>query len=160
MSASERLKKWLEVLGEPDAEMSKIAADKLGELGSPEAINDLIHALERRTAFVATAAAYALGRIGDKRAVPALAHALLTHQDVVVQTAAAYALGDIKSADGVPALKQTIQDYLNTFLADHYTLTRGYKRGLFTTSIDALKRIGTRDALRFAQKAESQAKQN
>lgn len=157
MSASERLVKWLEVLREPDAEMSKIAADKLGEIGSVEAVKDLIDALERRTAFVAAAAAQALGRIGDKRAVPSLVHALLEHHDVMVQTAAAEALGLIKSPDGIPALKQTIIDYLDTFRSDHYSLTRGFKRGLYTTSILALKRIGTKDALRFVQKAESQA---
>lgn len=155
MSTNPRLKQWLEVLREPDAEMSKIAADKLGDIGSPEAVPDLILALERRTAFVAAAAAKALGMIGDKRAILPLIKALNHHQDIMVRTAAAEALGALHALEAVSHLKKVVQDYLDTYRTDHFSKTRSFQRGLFTTSIAALKQIGTRDAVRFAEQAES-----
>jgi HEAT repeat protein len=155
MTTNPRLKQWLEVLREPDAEMSKIAADKLGEIGSPDAVPDLITALERRTPFVAAAAAQALGKIRDKRAVPALLKALSNHQDIMVRTAAAESVGLIRAMDGVPLLKKVVQDYLDTYRTDHFSRTRSFQRGLFTACIAALKEMGTRDAKVFAEKAES-----
>lgn len=155
MVADQRLQQWLEALREPDAEMSKIAADKLGEMRRPEAVPALVEAMERRTALVAAAAAQALGRIGDTRALAPLLKALVSHKDIVVQTAAAEALGIMHARDAVPTLKQVVQDYLDTYKTDHYSKTRSFRRGLFTTCIEALKAIGTRDAIRFAEKAES-----
>lgn len=150
-----RLKKWLRVLAEPDAEMSKIAADKLGELGSKIAVPELIKAMEGRTVFVAAASAQALGVIGDESAIQPLTKVLLRHQEVYVRTAAAEALGLMRATSAVPALKKVIEDYINENAHDRFRLTRGYERGLFTTAIEALKQIGTREAIRFAEKAES-----
>ncbi|MCU0511181.1 MAG: HEAT repeat domain-containing protein [Anaerolineae bacterium] len=155
MTANPRLNQWLEVLREPDAEMSKIAADKLGDLGSREAVADLITAMERRTAFVAAAAALALGKIGDPLAIPVLLQTLEAHQDVQVKAAAAEALGLLRAKNAVTALKKVVQDYLDTYRNDHFSRTRSYQRGLFTAAIAALKHIGTREAIRFAENAES-----
>jgi hypothetical protein len=150
-----RLRQWLEVLHEPDAEMSKIAAEKLADIGSPEAVPDLLKAMKGRTAIVATAAAKALGRLGDQRAVAPLIQAMLYHQDLVVQTAAAHSLGTLKAVEAIPSLKKVIENYLQTNKHDHFTMTRSHQRGLFISCIDALKAIGTPDAVRFANKVQS-----
>lgn len=151
----QRLKKWMDVLHEPDTEMSKIAADKLGEIGNKQAVPELIEAMEKRTALVAAAAAIALGKIGDRSSIPVLIKTLRRHQDVVVQSGAAEALGMMRAEEAVPALKAVVQDYLNKYKNDRFNLTRGFQRGLFTTCIQSLKQIGTRDAIRFAENAES-----
>jgi HEAT repeat protein len=150
----ERLKQWLRVLQEPNAEMSKIAADKLGDLRRSEAVPVLIEQMRKRTAFVAAACAGALGKIGDKKALSTLAETMKSHSDVVVQTACAEALGELRTSEAVPHLKAVVEDYLNTFKHDRFNLTRGMKRGLFTTAIHALRMIGTPQALRIADNAE------
>lgn len=154
----QRLRQWIEVLREPDAEMSKIAADKLGDIGSPDAVPDLVTAMQKRTVAVAAAAAKALGKLKDKRAVPPLIQALNSHQDILVQTAAAESLGRLKAVDGVPALKKVIETYLQTYKHDHFTMTRSHQRGLFIACIDALKAVGTADSIHFANKVESAAR--
>lgn len=151
----ERLQKWLQVLREPNAEMSKIAADKLGEIGDKAAVPALVETLRTRAAFVAGAAALALGKIGDKSSVKDLIHALQNHQDVVVRTAAAEALGTMRAIEAIPALKQVCDDYLKTYHSDRFNLTRGMERGLFTTAIYSLRQIGTPQAIRIANQAES-----
>jgi HEAT repeat protein len=158
--SEQRLNQWLEVLREPDAEMSKIAAEKLGGIGSPVAVPDLIIAMQKRTAMVAGAAAKSLGRLNDKRAVAPLIQALTSHQDIIVQTAAAESLGALKAVEAVPAIKKVIETYLQANKHDHFTMTRSHQRGLFITCIDALKAIGTMDAIRFANKVESAARTN
>jgi len=158
--SEQRLRQWLEVLREPDAEMSKIAAEKLGDIGSPDAVPDLITAMQKRTALVAGSAAKALGRLKDKRAIAPLIQALTAHQDILVQTNAAEALGVLKAVDAVPVIKKVIETYLQTNKHDHFTMTRSHQRGLFITCIDALKAIGTMDAIRFATKVESAARPN
>jgi HEAT repeat protein len=150
----ERLKHWLRVLNEPNAEMSKIAAQKLGELKRDEAVQDLLNALQKRTSMVAAACALALGKIGDKRALNTLCSMMQNHQDVMVQTAAAEALGEMRAKEAVPALKAIIDDYIKTFYNDRFNLTRGMRRGLFTTAISSLRQIGTPQAIKIATEAE------
>lgn len=150
----QRLKQWLRVLQEPNAEMSKIAADKLGDIGRKEAIPALLEELKKRTALVAAACALALGKIGDKSVLSTLAQVMKTHQDVIVQTACAEALGQLRSPDAVPHLKAVLDDYIATYKHDRFNMTRGMKRGLFTTAIYSLRLIGTPAALRIATNAE------
>ncbi|QPC82517.1 HEAT repeat domain-containing protein [Phototrophicus methaneseepsis] len=150
-----RLQQWLEILNEPDVEMSVIAAGKLADIRRAEAVPDLVNAMKRRTPEVAAAAAQALGRIGDKSAIPALTETLKRHRDVHVQTAAADSLGRLQAYTAIPVLKQVIITYIEEHKTDRLAMTRGFRRGLFTTSILALKQIGTRDAVRFAERAES-----
>lgn len=156
----QRLRQWLEVLHEPDAEMSKIAAEKLSALGNADAVPDLVKAMQGRTALVAAAAAKALGRLNDQRAVAPLIKTLSSHQDIMVQTNAAESLGLLRSIDAVPVLKRVVESYIQNNKHDHFTMTRSHQRGLFIASLDALKAIGTPDARRFAAKAESSARSN
>lgn len=154
LEEEQRLKKWLEMLKSTDANMAKIAADKLGEIGNTMAVMPLIEALQRRTATVAAAAAQALGRINDKRALSPLIEALRSHQDVMVQTAAADGLGMMRAVQAIAPLSAVIDDYLETFKNDRFNLTRGMRRGLFTTCIHSLRQIGTLEAKRIANNAE------
>ncbi|MCA9881878.1 MAG: HEAT repeat domain-containing protein [Anaerolineae bacterium] len=149
-----RLQNWIQTLNEPDDEMSTIAAGKLAELNSSVAVPHLIKAL-RRTPNVAVESATALGKIGDKSAVPALIELLDRHSNVHVQTAAATALGRLQATSAIPVLKKTVTDYIEEHKTDRLAMTRGYRRGLFTTCLLALKQIGTRDAVRFAERAET-----
>jgi len=151
----QRVKKWLEVLDEPDPEMSKIAADKLGELKDKRAVKALTISMQRRTELVAAASAKALGAINDPTSIPDLIKVLKTHREVLVQTGAAEALGMMKAKQAIPALKKEVQDYLAENKSDRFSLTRGYKRGLFTTCLESLKKMGDAQARRFAIKAES-----
>ncbi len=151
----ERLKQWLKVLQEPNAEMSKIAAEKLGDLKRKEAVPLLIEHMKERTALVAAACALALGKIGERRETfPALVHTLKNHQDVMVQTASAEALGELRLSEAVTHLKAVTDEYISTFKNDRFGFTRGMRRGLFTTCIYALRQIGTPTALRIAEQAE------
>jgi HEAT repeat protein len=154
-STEERLQHWLKTLNEPDANMSKIAAEKLGDLGDSRAVEPLIKTMQTRTPMIAAACALALGNLKDKRAVSHLISALKTSSDVHVQTAAAEALGIMKEVSAVPALKLTVEAYLKTYQNDRFNLIRGMNRGLFTTALQALRNIGTREAIRIADQAES-----
>ncbi len=151
----QRLDKWIKVLHGKDAEMSRIAAEKLGEIGNPVAIPDLEKALHTRTMFVAAVAAKSLGKIGDKSAVDSLMKALRnTRQDVVVRTAAAEALGIIGHYTAVPSLEEVVNEHISKYKNDRFNLIQGYERGLFTTAIRSLKQIGTSKAKRIAAQAE------
>lgn len=150
----QRFEKWMRLLDGHDAEMSKVAADKLAEIGNLKAVPALIEALEKRTTFVAVASAHALGKMGDDRAIDPLIKALKRHPDLAVQSAAAEALGELRAKEAIPVLKAEVQAYLDTHNDDRFTLTRGFKRGLFTVCIAALKQIGTMEAVSFARQAE------
>lgn len=151
----QRLKKWIKVLHDKDAEMSRIAAEKLGEMGERSAIPDLEKVLNTRTMFVAAAAAKALGKIGHRSAVNGLVTAMLNERnDVVVRTACAEALGLIGHYTGVDGLETVVNNYVNKYHNDRHNLLKGYERGLFTTAIRSLKQIGTPQAKRIAADAE------
>jgi HEAT repeat-containing taxis protein len=151
----QRLKKWIKVLHGKDAEMSRIAAEKLGEIGNPVAIPDLEKALHTRTMFVAAVAAKSLGKIGNKSAVASLLKILANHrQDVVVRTAAAEALGIIGHHSAISGLEAVVNDHMSKYRNDRFNLIQGYERGLFITAIRSLKQIGTPTARRIAAKAE------
>lgn len=151
----QRLNKWIKVLHGRDAEMSRIAAEKLGEIGNPVAIPELEKALAGRTMFVAANAAKAMGRIGHKSSVPALIKALTDkNQDVVVRTAAAEALGEIGHYSAIEGLEMVVNNYVTKYKNDRYNLIQGYERGLFTTAIRSLKLIGTPKSKRIAAQAE------
>jgi HEAT repeat protein len=150
----QRLDKWIKVLHGRDAEMSRIAAEKLGEIGNPVAIPELEKALTR-TMFVAAVAAKSLGKIGDKSAVGSLTKTLNNQrQDVAVRTAAAEALGIIGHYSAIGSLEEVVNTYIDKYKNDRYNLIQGYERGLFTTSIRSLKQIGTSKAKRIARQAE------
>ncbi|MAU10420.1 MAG: hypothetical protein CL607_11400 [Anaerolineaceae bacterium] len=149
-----RLQNWIQTLNEPNDEMATIAAGKLAEIGHPRAVPHLIKAL-RRTPNVAVESATALGKIGDKSAISALIELLDHHSNVHVQTAAATSLGRLQATSAIPALKRIVTNYIEQNKTDRLSMTRGYRRGLFTTCLLALKQIGTRAAVRFAERAET-----
>lgn len=150
----ERMRKWVDVLNDTDAEMSKIAADKLAEIGHPGAANDLVKAMQTRSTYVAAASAKALGRIQASVAIAALIKTAQEHQDVEVKSAAVESLGEMKAKEAVPMLAKIVDDYLQESRSDRFTRVRGYNRGLFMEAIRALKAIGTPEALRAARKGE------
>lgn len=151
----QRLKKWINVLHGKDAEMSRIAAEKLGDIGHPVAIPELDKALHTRTMFVAAVAAKSLGRIGDKSAVPSLLKSLANQRlDVVVRAAAAEALGVIGHYSAISGLEAVVNNHMTKYHDDRFNLIQGYERGLFTTAIRSLKQIGTPKSKRIAAKAE------
>lgn len=150
----QRLKKWIAVLNDNDAEMSKIAANKLGEIGNRDAVPHLIRAMQSRTMFVSAASAQALGDIGDKSAVPALIKTMNNHRDAIVQESAVRSLGKLGGAESVRALRTLVESYKENLDGDRYTQLRDYRRGVYTTALEALKQIGSPEALRIVKRAQ------
>lgn len=143
------IKKWVDYLNNAtDAEMSRIAARKLGEAKDPVVVPDLIRALQNRPDEVRLAAARALGEIGDRAAVRSLV-GLLHDGNHLVASAAADALGEIADVAAVPALVGILRDYKERS-SRHFQI-HGYNRGLFMAAVQALNRIGTREALQAVQ---------
>ena len=87
--------------------MRKDAAQSLGEIGDPRAVQPLIVALKER--FVGTVSATALGKIGDPRAVAPLI-SVLEDKDPEFRVAAAQALGRIRDPRVVDPLIYALQD--------------------------------------------------
>ncbi|NWF67991.1 MAG: HEAT repeat domain-containing protein [Chloroflexi bacterium] len=139
----EYIRKWVNHLHNVDREMSRIAAEKLGQTGDQSVVPDLIRALNNRPSEIRAAAARALGRLGDPAAVPALA-VLLSDDDSIVSCAAADALGAIGHRSAVPPLRDVLRGQAG---GAHYERTRAHDRGLFVSALQALQSIGTSDAL-------------
>jgi HEAT repeat protein len=100
-------------LGDEDSSVRADAAEALGELGDPQAVDPLIAVLDDEDVFVRLAAVEALGKIGEASAVPALTKALwqsgetpLGESLADVQTAAATALAAIGDPSTVKPLVQ------------------------------------------------------
>lgn len=148
-----RIQKWIRILGENDVEMAKIAAQKLGEMHSREAVPALITAMEKRHVTISLAATRALGEIGDLQAVPSLVKIMKTHYDVTVMTAAAEALGQLRAIEAISDLKAVLDQYLAQN-RDRYERTHSIKRGLFVAAVRALQQIDTPEARRVAREAE------
>ncbi len=146
--STEYIKKWVTYLHSVDREMSRIAAEKLGQAGSNSVVPELIKALSNRPSEIRAAAARALGNIGDATAVPALSE-LLNDEDYIVSCAAAEALGDIRHRSAVPALREILRQNRT---GAHFERTRSFDRGLYVAAIHALERIGTMDALEAIRK--------
>jgi len=86
-----------ELLKGESEEVAAAAAQALGEMGHPSAVDPLIAAVRTPTAppKLYEAAAAALVKIGDKRAIPVFVHLLKSTTDVVRQDAVA-ALGQLR----------------------------------------------------------------
>ena len=80
---------------EKDSDAREAAADALGEIGDPKAVEPLIAALKDPDDDVREAAAEALGRIGDPRAVDPL-NAALNDPDHDVRQEAEKALARLR----------------------------------------------------------------
>lgn len=148
-----RLKKWIETLDDPDSSAASSAAEKLGKLGHPGAVEPLVKAMKMRSEMVASAAARALGDLHDRTAVMALIEVAKTHDEAIVRTAAIQSLGMIGDSRAVAPLAQILDDYLSGRANDRLAKIRGYNYALLTSTVTALQQIGTPQALRAAAKA-------
>jgi len=111
--------------------------------------------MQTRTMFVSAASAQALGIIGDRSAIPAIVQTMNTHRDAIVQESAVRALGNLGGAESVRALRSLVESYKqNIEDKDRYTQLRDYRRGVFTTALEALKAIGSPEALRIVKRAQ------
>jgi HEAT repeat protein len=98
-------------LHDPDIEVRASAAQALGSLGDPRAVEALLQALRSDAdAGVRKMAAWALGEIESPAAVGGLSQAVRSDSSAEVRTAAAWALGEIESAEGVDALGAALRD--------------------------------------------------
>lgn len=83
------------------------AAQALGELENPRAVEPLILALDDDNQWVRIVAAEALGQIGDKKAAEHLISSL-DDNSVWVRRASVVALGDVGDSGAVPALMERL----------------------------------------------------
>lgn len=149
-----RLKRWIDNLNDYDIDTCISAAEKLGKLGHPDAVDALINAMKNRMPAVAAAAAHALGELKHSRSVQPLMEIARSHHDVQLRTAAIKALGEIRDARAIATLASIIDEYLATKRGDRMTTIRGYSYALLTEAAYALRQIGTPEALRAARKAD------
>jgi HEAT repeat protein/beta-lactamase regulating signal transducer with metallopeptidase domain len=100
-----------EALRDADPQVRLAAAEGLGGLDDPRAVEALSRALRSdESVEVRRMAAWALGEIDDARAVPALTEALRSDKDDEVRRMSAWALGEIDSATAVEALAAALRD--------------------------------------------------
>ena len=92
------LEALFEALKHKDDDVRRDAAEALGEIGDPRAVDPLASALKDENSLVRQTAAYALGDIGDEKAVEPLTQALWD-ENVYVQNAAKKALEEIKAKE-------------------------------------------------------------
>jgi len=99
------------VLGDPDEEwhVRGSAAEALGRIGDPNAVEFLARALMDSHWNVQSESAKALGKIGDRRAVEPLILAL-KDKDAAVRCNAAEALGKIRDERAVEPLRAALVD--------------------------------------------------
>ena len=134
------IEKWVGYLNSADREMSRIAANKLGDTKDASVVPELVKALHKRPDEVRLAAVRALGEIGDVSAVKPLIE-ILQDGDPLIASAAADSLGAIGSDQAVSSLVKILSDYKNK-QSRHFQI-HGYNRGLYMAAVHALQRIGT-----------------
>lgn len=145
------ISKWLGKLNDVDREMSQIAAQKLGSTKNPAVVPELVKVLRNRPDDVRASAIRALAQIGDRTAVPSLLP-LLNDINPMIASAAADALGEIGHMSAVPALIDILKNYKQA--NNRQQQLRGTSRGVYLSSLSALKRIGTVQALRAVEQYE------
>ncbi len=98
-------------LDDADADVRRTAAEALGSLEDPRAVEALLEALRSDSdETVRKMAAWALGEIEDPRAVAGLGQAVRSDGSSEVRAMAAWALGEIESPEGVDALGAALRD--------------------------------------------------
>ena len=91
-------------------DVRRTAAEALGELGDPRAVESLVRYLADADAGVRVAAAEALGRLGDPRAVEPLTRIILADADASVRRTTAEALGRLGDPRAVEPLVRVLAD--------------------------------------------------
>lgn len=138
-------------------EVRVAAAEVLGELKSPAAVEALIAATFRDdNPFVRIAVAHALGKIGDPRCVAALARAVLVggwagylEGDLQARSAAAGALGWIGNAEAAQALCEKLRevgDRIGVLDSTVCALEELLERRCKDLPVDLLRRLGNLQA--------------
>ncbi|GAB1420170.1 hypothetical protein MASR2M15_02530 [Anaerolineales bacterium] len=146
-----RIEKWTRILHQEDAYMRCVAADQLGEIGDSTSVPHLIEEMLKGGVDVAIACVRALGQIGSKEAVPALIHLLGSTEDGELQTALLKSLGLLEDARAVPTIIQVVRVYRQArALYPLQAVGLAHESVTYTTAINALKRIGTPEALAAA----------
>jgi HEAT repeat protein/beta-lactamase regulating signal transducer with metallopeptidase domain len=98
-------------LDDADADVRRTAAEALGSLEDPRAVDALLEALRSDSdETVRKMAAWALGEIESPRAVAGLSQAVRSDRSTEVRAMAAWALGEIESPEGVDALGAALRD--------------------------------------------------
>lgn len=95
---------------EKDQKARWAAANSLGKLRSPAAVDALIALLDDPFNDLRQAAVEALGRIGDPRATESLAKTVGNDKDPVVRELAAQSLGALKNPAAIEVLVQALSD--------------------------------------------------
>jgi HEAT repeat protein len=100
------------VLDDPDARTAEAAAESLGRIGDPEALDALIRASgAHHGIWVRDASIGAMGRIGTSRALRPLVRLLSDCSEPTwLRAAAAHALAEARLTDAVPALLKALGD--------------------------------------------------
>ena len=101
----------LSVIGDSSAAVRLAAAESLGSLQDPRAVDALVQALRTDTdPRVREAAAESLGQIDSPRAIPGLIAALASERTSAVRAKIAWALGEIDDPRAVDALTAAVRD--------------------------------------------------
>src|SRR5512140_2334501 len=99
----------VQLLGHPDPDQRKFAADILGQAAQPQAEPALLAALEDPDANVRVAAAEALGAVGAEAGTRALQR-LLASPDTLLRLAALHSLAALGRPPALPALVPLLED--------------------------------------------------
>jgi len=94
---------------DPFQDVSWIAAEALGKIGDPQAVEPLIAALKEGEKWLRQGAAWALGKIRDPRAIEPLV-AALKDLKADVRKNAAWALGQFTGDRVAAALSEAVKD--------------------------------------------------
>jgi HEAT repeat protein len=99
----------LQLLGHPDPDQRKFAAEILGQSAQPRAESALVAALDDADANVRVSAAEALGAVAAEAGTRALQH-LLASPDTVLRLAALNSLAALRRPPALPALVPLLED--------------------------------------------------
>ena len=134
------IEKWIRYLNDTDRDMSRMAAEKLGDTMDSSVVPELINTLSNRPDDVRLAAVRSLGKLGDRTAVKSLIN-LLDDDNPMIASTAADALGQIGHESAVSALKDIHANY--TSGKNLHNELHGQNRGLFMAAVYALQTINT-----------------
>jgi HEAT repeat protein len=99
-----------------EPERRLVAAELIGHVAAPEALEAVIGALKDAIPKVREHAAAALSRFGDAKAVPPLIALLASDPEADVRSAAAQALGKLGGNSAKEALEKAIRDEKDGFV--------------------------------------------